>query len=158
MKTRLSKAAYIIVIAVAAKIALDMGHMEFGTVDFFQKHGILFLIFIALFPRLTLLFTSVASGGVFWWLGWVFCPRILVAGLATVAYFHTNPILVIISWIVAFGGEAAEKRGLGGRSRFVFKTYRGGPANPFQQEPQPASSPVFINKDDAIEAEFTKKS
>ena len=81
----------------------------FGTTDYWDVHGFFFLIFIATFPRLTLLFSSVASGGFFWWLGWLFAPRILVAILATLAYGNTNPILVTFAWLFAIGGESAEK-------------------------------------------------
>jgi hypothetical protein len=92
----------------------------------------------------------VTTGGFLWWLGFIFCPRILVASLATVSYFHTNPILVIISWLIALGGETMEKVGVGRRPRFVFKTYRAEPE-------RPTSRPV-IDNGDIIEAEFTKKS
>jgi hypothetical protein len=149
MKVILMKSfAIFFVLLVATSVMMDVLKTDFGTINFFQKHGVFFLIFVTFFPRLTLLFSSVATGGVFWWLGFIFCPRILVASLATVSYFHTNPILVIISWVVALGGETAEKAGLGrSRGRFVFKTYHSG-----------GEQPQAINKDDAIEAEFTKKS
>ena len=84
--------------------------MHYGVVDFWQVHGLFFLVFIALFPRLTLLFSSVAFGGFFWWLGWVIAPRLLVAILATEAYWRTNKFLVVMAWIVMIGGESAEKR------------------------------------------------
>jgi hypothetical protein len=158
MKTTLFKSiAIFFILLVGTSVLMDVMKTEFGTINFFQKHGVFFLVFITVFPRLTLLFSSVATGGVLWWLGFIFCPRILVASLATVAYFHTNPILVVISWVVALGGETMEKAGIGGRkNRFVFKTYRSGPINhPQYEEPQVHSS---IRKDDAIEAEFTKKS
>ncbi len=77
--------------------------------NFWHAHGLLFLVFITLFPRLTLLFSSVATGGWLWWLGWLAAPRLLVAILATTAYWHTNPVLVVIAWFVAFSGESAEK-------------------------------------------------
>lgn len=80
-------------------------------VDFWDVHGIFFLVFMFFFPRLTLLFSSVAFGGILWWLGWFIAPRLLVAILATIAYWHINPILVIITWFWAFGGESFEKRG-----------------------------------------------
>lgn len=159
MKTMLFKgSAIFFILLVATSVMMDVSKMDFGTVDFFQKHSIFFLLFITLFPRLTLLFSSVASGGFFWWLGFIFCPRILVASLATVSYFHTNPVLVVISWIVALGGETMEKAGIGGsKKRFVFKTYRAGqPVDPFGGYQRPKEQTV-INKDDAIEAEFTKK-
>lgn len=157
MKTTLLKGtAIFFILLVATTVMTDVMNTQFGTVDYFQKHGVFFLIFITIFPRLTLLFSSVATGGVLWWLGFIFCPRILVASLATVSYFHTNPILVIISWIVALGGETMEKAKFGSNGgRFVFKTYRTGPM-PGQYE-EPPREQTAINKDDAIEAEFTKK-
>src|SRR5262245_29219486 len=83
--------------------------MNFGFDDFWNHHGILFLVFITAFPRLTLLLGDVATGGLIWWLGWIFAPRILVAVLATLAYWRMNPFLVVISWLVALGGESSEK-------------------------------------------------
>jgi len=77
--------------------------------DFFETHGILFLICIAIFPRLTLLVATV-YGGLFWWIGLIFAPRLMVAILATTYYWDTNPILCIIAWIVAIGGESTEKK------------------------------------------------
>jgi hypothetical protein len=82
--------------------------------DFWDVHGISFILFMALFPRLTLLFSSVATGGLLWWLGWLFAPRLLVAILATTAYWDTNRVLVVFTWLWALGGEGAEK---GGASR-----------------------------------------
>ena len=57
----------IIFLAVIGATALFVGndHIEFGRVNFWHKHNIFFLFFIALFPRLTLLFSSVAFGGFF---------------------------------------------------------------------------------------------
>ena len=152
MKTLLFKgAAIFFILLVATSIMMDAMQTQFGSVNFFEKHGIFFLLFITIFPRLTLLFSSVATGGFLWWLGFIFCPRILVASLATVAYFHTNPILVIISWIVALGGETMEKAGISNRQRFVFRTY------PTPEESFRKDSRV-IDKNDAIEAEFRKES
>jgi hypothetical protein len=156
MKTLLLKGtAVFCVLLVATTVMMDTMQTEFGSVDFFQKHGIFFLLFITLFPRLTLLLSSVATGGFFWWLGLIFCPRILVASLATVSYFHTNPFLVIISWLVALGGETMEKAGIGGRNKFVFRTYRAGSSG--SQYEEAARTHTVIDKNDAIEAEFIKK-
>lgn len=79
--------------------------------DFWDVHGIFFIFFMFFFPRLTLFLSSVPFGGFFWWLGWLFTPRLLVAILATNNYWHTNKILVIITWFWALGGESAEKTG-----------------------------------------------
>lgn len=92
----------------ATTLLMNKG-VHFGSTDFWQVHGALFLFFIAIFPRLTLLFSSVAFGGILWWLGWIFAPRFLVAVLATLAYWKTNPVLVMIAWLIALGGETTEK-------------------------------------------------
>lgn len=78
--------------------------------DFWDVHGFWFIFFMFFFPRLTLLFSSVAFGGLFWWLGFIFTPRLLVAILATNAYWTTNPVLVVLAWFWALGLESAEKR------------------------------------------------
>ncbi len=93
----------------AVVLAASFTELEFGTTDFWQRHGAVFLVLITLFPRLTLLFSSVPFGGVFWWLGFLFAPRILVAMLATLTYWSSNPILVTLAWLVALGGESSEK-------------------------------------------------
>lgn len=158
MKTLLFKGlAVFFLLLVCTSVMMDIFKTEFGTVDFFDKHNIFFLFFITFFPRLTLLFSSVAFGGFFWWLGFFFCPRILVASLATVAYFHTNPILVVISWIVALGGETMEKAKLSsGRQGFVIRTYRSGGRSPFEHQ-QGFPKERTLDKDGVIEAEFTKE-
>ena len=93
----------------AVALATSQLGVEFGAGNYWDEHGVFFLIFITMFPRLTLLFSSVPFGGILWWLGWIFCPRILVAVLATLGYWHENPILVVASWLVAVGGESSEK-------------------------------------------------
>ena len=77
--------------------------------DFFQHHGIICLICLAMFPRLTLLFGAFVTGGVLWWLGWIFAPHLLVA-ILSLQYWSTNPVLVIIAWVMAFGGTSAETK------------------------------------------------
>lgn len=146
-----------LIILVSLSVAFDVMQNPSGSVDFFQRHGVLFLVFISLFPRMTLLFSSVATGGLFWWVGFFFCPRVLVAAIATAKYFETNPFLVVVSWVVAVAGETMEKKGLAGKNKFFIRTYRAGTMNrsPFpdvSEQRGPA-----IRKDDAIEAEFTKK-
>lgn len=98
-------------LAVTGGVALLTGVFgtEFGEANYWDFHGVFFLICIALFPRLTLLLSGVPWGGVFWWLGWVFVPRFLVAVAATLAYWKSNPVLVIFAWLFAFGGESSEK-------------------------------------------------
>ena len=149
--------AVFFLLLLATVILIDVFKMDFGTVNFWDKHGFFFLLLIAIFPRLTLLFSSVAFGGFLWWLGFFFCPRILVASLATIAYFHTNPVLVILSWLVALGGETFEKWRIGRRDyKFQFQFRPGGiRLSDLDNLDQPTKS----NSDhgDIIEAEFTKK-
>lgn len=93
----------------ATTLLIQFFNVEFGTENYWDNHGVLFLFFITIFPRLTLLFSSVPFGGFLWWLGFIFAPRILVAVLATISYWHANPILVTISWLVALSVESGEK-------------------------------------------------
>lgn len=97
-----------------------MENIQFGVENFWDNHGLFFLAFITFFPRLTLLFSSIPFGGLLWWLGLLFAPRILVSFLATLAYWNENPILVIISWMIALGGESSEKYYV--TKKTVFKT------------------------------------
>ena len=79
--------------------------------SFWDIHGVWFILFMCIFPRLTLLFSSVVTGGMLWWLGWILAPRLLVAILATNSYWETNTLLVVCTWFWAIGGEGAEKEG-----------------------------------------------
>lgn len=75
--------------------------------DFCDTHWWTTAFFLAVFPRLTLLIGSFATGGLLWWLGWVFTPHLLVAILA-IPFFDSNPVLVIFAWIMAIGGSGGE--------------------------------------------------
>lgn len=77
--------------------------------DFWEVHGILFIVCMFFFPRLTMLFATAGGSGFLYWLGWVFAPRITVAILATYFYWHTNTILVFLTWVWALSGETTEK-------------------------------------------------
>ncbi len=102
---------FIVFLAITGAVALATGFLgfKFSHADFWDYHGFLFLLAIAVFPRLTLLFSSVPSGGVLWWLGWFIAPRLLVAVLATFNYWNQNPLLVVTAWLIALGGESSEK-------------------------------------------------
>ena len=82
--------------------------------DYFAIHGVLLLFALALFPRISmvcmLLWGTLISGGVLWWLGFVFMPGLVVAVEATTHYWDTNPVLCVVAWIVAFGGFSAETK------------------------------------------------
>jgi len=80
--------------------------------DFFAHHGVIVLICLAIFPRLTLLIASFATGGLLWWLGWIFAPHLLVAFLS-LPYWNTNPVLVCFAWIIALSGTIAETKAAG---------------------------------------------
>lgn len=114
MKTLFKILIIFLAITGASTILYNYTDIDFGSIDFFSKHGWFFLFAIALFPRLTLLVSgllvgSIEFGGLLWWLGFFFAPRILVATLATISYWHTNQILVILAWLIALGGESSEK-------------------------------------------------
>jgi hypothetical protein len=109
--------------------------------NFWDNHGIFFLIFITMFPRLTLIFSSVAFGGFFWWVGFIMVPRTLVAVLATMSYWESNPVLVIISWFIAIFGESLEKSTI--RKKVKVSHHR------------PPAPPTF-KSGDVIDADFTR--
>lgn len=122
MNTVLKILALFLILTGLSTILMQNFQFDFGTINFWQKRGPFFLIFITLFPRLTLLFSSVVSGGFLWWLAWLFAPRFLVAFLATIAYWNTNPILVMFAWFIALGGETSEKSFVINRGKpFSFK-------------------------------------
>ncbi len=119
MSSLIKAAIIFLLLIVIHSVLVGYFQLPMGKTDYFTVHGYGLLFAITLFPRLTLLFSSIPFGGIFWWLGFFICPRILVASLATLAYFNTNPLLVVISWMVALSGETWEKNRLQ-KSRFVF--------------------------------------
>lgn len=141
-----------VILVIATSLMTQYYQVPFGDVNFFLRHGWFFLIFITFFPRLTLLFSSVPFGGIFWWMGLVFCPRLLVASLATVTYFKTNPLLVVISWLVALSGEVFEKWGLG-KNKIIFKRYSTSTSN---QNPS-ATNTNRPSESGTFEAEYRVK-
>jgi hypothetical protein len=56
-----------------------------------------------------LLFSGV-SFGLWYIVGWIFAPHLLVAIIATSMYWETNPLLVVIAWAFAFGGTGGEAK------------------------------------------------
>ena len=77
--------------------------------NFWTYHTIFLLVGFTLFPRFSLLFCNI-PGSLLFWIGWIILPRIVIAVNATIYYLDSNPILVILSWIIALGGESAEKK------------------------------------------------
>lgn len=152
MKTLFKIAILFLAITGATSILIQYTDIPFGKTDFFEVHGWFFLIAIAFFPRLTLLFSSVAFGGFFWWLGFIFAPRFLVAVLATTAYWNTNPVLVTISWLVAISGETSEKYALSRGTFFRF----GSPSVHFRFKQKPSTQDRG-QSGDVFEAEYKIK-
>jgi len=79
--------------------------------DFWQVHGVFFLIGMVFIPRMTMLFWIPVPFGVFSWLGWIFLPRLLAAFLAFKYYGDTNPILVACSIWLALGEIISRVKG-----------------------------------------------
>jgi hypothetical protein len=71
------------------------------TQNFWHDHGVFFLIFMMIFPRLTLLFATSVTFGVFAWIGWLIGPRVVAAYYASVFYWDSNPFLVAIAWVLS---------------------------------------------------------
>jgi len=82
--------------------------------DFWMVHGIWFIIFMAMFPRITMVLTGIFSMcfGPWFFLGWLLVPRLTVAILASICYWDTNSFLVILTWIWSMGGESMEKKSI----------------------------------------------
>lgn len=134
MKTIIKILFIFLAITGASTLLINYTNVEFKNVDFFVKHGWFFLFSITLFPRLTLLVSgllvgSIEFGGILWWIGFFIAPRILVAILATVSYWNTNQFLVVMSWLIALGGESSEKfvitRRMNQNRPQKFNTYEG---------------------------------
>ncbi len=90
-------------------IGVSLFGSDWGQGDYWDHHGIFLLAALTFFPRLALLISSIPFGGFFYWLGFFFCPHLLVAVLATINYAASNPVLVTFAWLVALGGESTEK-------------------------------------------------
>ena len=93
--------------------------------DFWDVHGIGFIICLAFLPRLTMLLTGIFMSWMcpLFLFGWIFAPRLAVAIMASMVYFDTNPVLCILTWLWALGGESTEKKtcmGCGNGNRFRY--------------------------------------
>ena len=94
-----------------------MSHISFWDA---HTYDWLVLVGLALFPRITMLFIG-GPFGALQWLGWLICPHLLVAILATTIYWQTDPLLCVVAWFFAFAGTGGEgkmaHRGTWGRRR-----------------------------------------
>lgn len=78
--------------------------------NFWDHHSLWFLLAMLFFPRLTMLFATTVGGGFFYWLGWLFIPRLTVAIIATFLFYEHNTVLLVFTWMWALAGEIAEKK------------------------------------------------
>lgn len=136
----------------AASILVGYGNVDFGSIDYWNNHGVFLLIFLTLFPRLTLFCSSIPFGGLLWWLGFFFAPRLLVACLATVGYWETNPVLVVLSWFIAISGESAEKWGFKQKIHINVGGRTFGNGGQYQQQSQRHQTV----QDNVVDAEFRR--
>ena len=78
--------------------------------DFWSVHGWMFLLCMAVFPRITMLVATNIIFGPLAWIGWLLAPRLTCAIFATSIYWSHNTVLVVLTWIWALGGEFTEKK------------------------------------------------
>ena len=72
--------------------------------------GMIFLLGMAIFPRITMLFGMLTPFGWLAWLGWLIAPHFAVAIFATSMYWHTNPVLCVFAWMFALAGTGGETK------------------------------------------------
>ena len=77
--------------------------------NFWDVHGIIFLLGLCFFPRITVWFFSTVTGGFLFWLGFLLVPRIYIAIIACYNFWETNPVLCVIAVLSCLGGEGTEK-------------------------------------------------
>jgi hypothetical protein len=71
-------------------------------VDFWDQHTVMFVIGLILWPRALLIyFGFIPPMSIPPILGMAFVPRMFLAGTLTPMYWATNPILIVICWILA---------------------------------------------------------
>lgn len=166
MKTIYKILIIILSITLISTVLYNYTEFQFGNINYFDKHGWFFLFFLTFFPRVALfvaaLFGNIAIGGPLWFLGYFFAPRVLVAILATASYWHTNQILVIISWLVAIGGESSEKIIISNRVSGKPKKFNHGfEGTTFEADysvnGQDIKRPQTKNNNDVIEVEYKVK-
>ena len=78
--------------------------------NFWDVHGIFFLIGLVLFPRITVIFFSQITGfGLLFWIAFLIFPRIVIPILAAYYYWDTNPVLVVLAFLISLSTETGEK-------------------------------------------------
>lgn len=83
-----------------------------GVINYWDNHNyaILQLLMWMAFPRISFWFMSTITGGVWFWVGVFFVPRIMVAFWATAMYWNTNPVLCGLAWLIAVAGTRGETK------------------------------------------------
>ena len=84
--------------------------MNFWEVHTPEAMGILFIVSMLIFPRLTMFFATSVLVGPLAWLGCLFFPRITAAIFAFQLYWDTNPALVVGAIIWAANPFLQSKR------------------------------------------------
>ena len=77
--------------------------------NFWEMHGLLFLAGLTFSPRITVLLFSGVTGGLLFWIFFLIFPRIVIPILAAYHYWDTNPVLVIVSFVICLSAETGEK-------------------------------------------------
>lgn len=77
--------------------------------NFWAVHSVFFLMGLVFFPRLTVILFSHVTGGPIFWIFFLVVPRLVIPILAAYHYWDTNPILVVLSFLICLGGETGEK-------------------------------------------------
>lgn len=74
--------------------------------DFWDAHGIFFIIGIIFWPRMLMLyFGMIAPMQIDAIVGWALVPRIYSMSLISHVYYDKNPTLITICWVLAIVAE-----------------------------------------------------
>jgi len=84
--------------------------MNGASANFWEVHNIFFLLGLVFFPRITVIFFSYVIAGPLFWIFFLFFPRIVIPILAAYHYWDTNPVLVVLSFIISLSAETGEKK------------------------------------------------
>jgi len=69
---------------------------------FWDDHTVMWIVGLVFTPRLMLLYFGIIKPGLIPpILGFFFVPRMFLASVLTAVYGETNPILIVIAWILA---------------------------------------------------------
>lgn len=86
---------------------VDAGAKPF---NFWNFHGVWFIIGMITFPRITMFFFATMAWGPLCILGFIFVPYLTAAIIATNLYWDSNTVLCVFAWLVALSGTFGEGR------------------------------------------------